>query len=118
MGRALGEFEQLVLFALVALEDEAYGAAVGRLIEERTGREISAGAVYTALERLEGRGLVTSREGEPTPERGGRRRRYYTLEPRGAEELYRSVGVIRAMSEGMMTRLEGLVNEAGGGVGR
>ena len=114
MGRALGEFEQLVLFALVALRDEAYGAAVGRLIEERTGREVSAGAVYTALERLEGRGFVTSREGEPTPERGGRRRRYYALEPGGAEELYRSVDAVRAMSEGVMTRLAELAGEADG----
>lgn len=112
MGRALGEFEQLVLFALVELQEEAYGAAVGRLIEDRTGREISAGAVYTALDRLEARDLITSRDGEPTPERGGRRRRYYTLERRGAEELYRSVKVIRTMSEGLMTRLEHLAGEA------
>lgn len=111
MGRALGEFEQLVLFALLDLEDDAYGAAVGRRIEERTGREVSAGAVYTALERLESRGLVTSREGEPTPERGGRRRKYYAVEPQGAEELYRSVDVIRAMSEGLMGRLEDLAGE-------
>lgn len=114
MGRALGEFEQLILFALVQLEEEAYGAAIGRAIEDRTGRSVSAGAVYTALDRLESRGLVTSRVGEPTPERGGRRRKYYDLQPQGAQELNRSVDVIRAMSEGLMGRLDALTERTGG----
>ena len=108
MGRALGEFEQLILFALLELEDEAYGASIGRAIEERTGRSVSAGAIYTALDRLSARGLVSAEVGEPTPERGGRRRKYYRLEPVGAEELSRSVAVIRSMSEGLMPRLEAL----------
>lgn len=108
MGRALGEFEQLILFALVELEEEAYGASIGRAIERRTGRQVSAGAVYTALDRLAARDLVSSRIGEPTPERGGRRRRYYTLEPTGALELRRSVDVIRSMSEGLLPKLEAL----------
>lgn len=108
MGRALGEFEQLILFALVELEDEAYGAAIGRAIEARTGRTVSAGAIYTALDRLAARGLVTSWVGAPTPERGGRRRKYYGLEPAGAEELSRSVAVIRSMSDGLMPKLEAL----------
>jgi len=111
MGRALGEFEQLILFALVELEDEAYGASIGRAIEARTGREVAAGAIYTALDRLAARGLVTARVGEPTPERGGRRRKYYRLEPAGAVELSRSVDVIRSMSEGLMPRLEALAGE-------
>lgn len=114
MGRALGEFEQLILFALVELEDEAYGAAIGRAIEERTGRQISAGAVYTALERLAARSFVTSEVGGATPERGGRRRRYYRLEPAGAVELSRSVDVIRSMSKGLMPKLESIVEERGG----
>ncbi|MEM7414884.1 MAG: helix-turn-helix transcriptional regulator [Gemmatimonadota bacterium] len=108
MGRALGEFEQLILFALVELEDEAYGAAIGRAIEARTGRSVSAGAIYTALDRLASRGLVTSWVGEPTGERGGRRRKYYGLEPAGAAELSRSVAVIRSMSEGLMPKLEAI----------
>jgi PadR family transcriptional regulator PadR len=111
VGRALGEFEQLILFALVELEDEAYGAAIGRAIEDRTGRNVSAGAVYTALDRLETRGLVTSRVGEPRPQRGGRRRKYYDLEPEGAVELRRSVHVIREMSKGLMGRLATLAEE-------
>jgi DNA-binding PadR family transcriptional regulator len=113
MGRALGEFEQIILFALIELGDDAYGAAVGRAIEARTGRDVSAGAVYTALDRLEARGLVTSRVGEPTAERGGRRKKHYRLEPSGAAELRRSVDLMRAMSEGLLPRLDDLV--AGGG---
>lgn len=114
MGRALGEFEQLILLALVQLEDEAYGASIGRAIEERTGRQVSAGAIYTALDRLGTRGLVTAEVGKPTPERGGRRRKYYRLQPQGAVELRRSVDVIRTMSEGLLPKLETLV---GGGRG-
>lgn len=114
MGRALGEFEQLILLALVQLDEGAYGAAIGRTIEERTGRTVAAGAIYTALDRLAGRGLVTSRVGEPTPERGGRRRKYYTLEPAGAVELSRSVDVIRSMAEGLMPKVEALAAEQPG----
>ena len=111
MGRALGEFEQLVMLALVEIEDDAYGASVGRAIEDRTGREVSAGAVYTALERLVRRGLVTDRVGEPTPERGGRRRRYYRLTAEGAGTLRRAIAVIRSMSDGLLPRLEALEGE-------
>lgn len=108
MGRALGEFEQLILFALVELEDDAYGASIGRAIESRTGREVSAGAIYTALDRLTARGFVTSLVGDPTPERGGRRKKYYTLEPAGAVALSRSVEVFQTMSDGLLPRLEAL----------
>jgi len=111
MGRALGEFEQLVMLALVELDDDAYGASVGRAIEARTGREVSAGAVYTALERLAQRGLVTDRVGEPTPERGGRRRRYFRLTPAGAAQLSRAIAVIRSMSDGLLPKLEALEAE-------
>ena len=114
MGRALGELEQLVLFALVELGEDAYGAAIARSIERRTGRQVSAGAVYTALDRLGKRGFVSSEMGEPTPERGGRRRRYYRLEAEGAAQLDRAVTVIRAMSEGLLGRLERIAEgEAG-----
>jgi len=109
MGRALGEFEQLILFALVELEDEAYGASIARTIENRTGRPVSPGAVYTALDRMETRELVRSQVGEPTPERGGRRKKYYALEPAGALELHRAVDRIKAMSKGLMPKLEGLM---------
>jgi len=112
MGRALGEFEQLILFALVELGDDAYGASIGRAIERRTGREVTAGAVYTALDRLAARGDVSAAVGEPTPERGGRRRKYYRLETQGALALQRSVTVLRDMSDGLITRLEALAEES------
>ena len=114
MSRALGEFEQLILFALVELEEDAYGAAIGREIERRTGRRVSAGAIYTALDRLMTRSLVTAEVGEPTPERGGRRRKYYRLEPAGAIELSRSLDLIRSMSEGLVTKLEAMVGSEPG----
>lgn len=113
MGRALGELEQLILFALVELNQDGYGAAVGRSIEARTGRRISAGAIYTGLDRLETRGLVQSRIGDPTPERGGRRRKHYRLTPEGATALRRSVEVIRVMSDGLLADLDALAQGGG-----
>ena len=105
--RALGEFEQLILFALVALSpEECYGVPIRDVIEQRTGRSVSAGAVYTALERLTTRGFVSSELGEPTAERGGRRKRMYRLEATGARELARSVQTLRVMSEGLLPQLE------------
>lgn len=102
----LGEFEQLLLFALLRLDDRAYGVTIRREIEERTGRGISAGAVYTAMERLEHRGFVSSRLGEPVRVRGGRRRRFYRLEPAGLECLRRSQLAIERMREGLEAYLE------------
>lgn len=100
----LGEFEQLVLFAVLQLDD-AYGMSVRQEIERRTGRSVSAGAVYTTLERLESRGLVASRWGEPTPERGGKRKRYYDLRPAGRQALARSWRAVRAMARGAAPKL-------------
>lgn len=106
MRTRLGEFEQFLLFALLRLGDRAYGITVRREIEERTGRGISAGAVYTAMERLEGRGLVSSRLGEPLRVRGGRRRRFYRLEAAGLESLQRSQLALERMREGLEGYLE------------
>lgn len=105
--RTLGEFEQLILFALLALPPaECYGVPIRELIERRTGRSTSAGAVYTALDRLADRGLVSSTLGEPTAERGGRRKRMYRLETAGARELARAVETLRVMSQGLLPQLE------------
>ena len=109
MTKHLGEFEQLLLFALVRLGDGAYGVALRRDIEDRTGRSISAGAVYTALDRLETRGYVASRLGEPTPMRGGRRKKHYELLPAGAESLHRSYRLMRQMTAGIDAKLAGLL---------
>ena len=105
--RALGEFEQLILFAMLALPpSECYGVPIRELIAQRTGRSPSAGAVYTALDRLAARGLVSSTLGEPTAERGGRRKRIYRLQPAGARELSRSVQTLKVMSQGVLPQLE------------
>lgn len=110
MTRSLGEFEQLILFALLELEADAYGASIGREIERRTGRQVSAGAVYTALERLAARGLVSGEVGGPTPERGGRRRKYYRIEAEGVAQLRRAVDTFRSMSKGLLPKLDAVVD--------
>lgn len=112
MGRALGELEQLILFAVVDLGDDAYGAAIGRSIEARTGRRISAGAIYTALDRLIARGFVRARVGEPTARRGGRRKKLYRIEPEGALELRRSTRTLQDMAEGLLPKLDRLTGES------
>lgn len=99
MAEWLGEFEQVVLFA-VAQVDDAYGATIREEIERRTSRQVSAGAIYTTLDRLEARGLLTSWWGEPTPERGGKRKRHFKLKPAGREALTRSWQAMRAMARG------------------
>lgn len=105
---ALGEFEQLILLALVRLGADAYGATVRREIEEHAGREVSISAVYTTLERLEQKGLVRSRIGEPTPERGGRRRRHFEMLPLGARSLREAYRAISGMTAGIERRLKTL----------
>jgi DNA-binding PadR family transcriptional regulator len=99
MTPTLGEFEQIVLLALVRLGDAAYGVTILREIELRTGRRASLGAIYTTLARLAAKGYVAHRLGEPTPERGGRRKKFYRLEPRGARVLAHSVEALANMIE-------------------
>ena len=97
----LGEFEQLVMFAVMRLDDEAYGGAIRRELLTRAGRDVSPGAIFTTLERLEARGLVTSIYGEPTPERGGRRKRFYRVGAEGRRALAASLETIRRMARGL-----------------
>ena len=94
----LGEFEQLLLLALRGAGAETYGVEIRKSIEERSGRTVSPGAIYTALDRLERRGLVVSRLGEPTPERGGKRKRYYRLEAAGEHLLRESQRALARMA--------------------
>lgn len=105
MNRSLGEFEQALLFALVALGDGATGSAVGEWIERTTGRSRSPGAIHTALERLGARGFVTSELGDPTPVRGGRRRRHYGLTKDGARALKASHDTLTGLADGRLTEL-------------
>jgi DNA-binding PadR family transcriptional regulator len=86
----LGSFEYQILSVLLQQPRDAYGATIQERIKERTGHERSIGALYTALDRLEEKGFVSSWWGEPTPERGGRRKRYYKIEASGAEAVRRS----------------------------
>jgi len=85
--QGLGEFEQMVLLAIVHLEGEAYGIPIVDEIERRTGRTVARAAVYVTLRRLEEKGFVSSRISDPTPERGGKGRRYVKIEPSGARAL-------------------------------
>src|SRR5688572_24053530 len=103
-GEFLGEFEQLVLLALVRLGEGAYGMTVRREIDERTGRDASIGAVYATLDRLEAKGLVRSSIGEPTPERGGRAKRCFTISAEGLRALRRSQQALGRMLEGLPRR--------------
>ena len=84
---SLGEFELMVLLALIRLGDRAYGVPISREIEQRSGREVALGSVYATLERLEDKGLVTSTLGDPTAARGGRAKRYFHLTAQGLTEV-------------------------------
>jgi PadR family transcriptional regulator PadR len=97
----LGEFEQLVLLALVRLGADAYGATIRRDIEARTGRELSISAVYITLSRLETKGFVKSRIGDPTPQRGGRRRKHVVVLPAGRRAIAQACRSFQLMVEGL-----------------
>jgi DNA-binding PadR family transcriptional regulator len=103
---ALGDFEQLVLFGVLRLGDDAYGAAIRQEIHARSGRDVSINAVYTTLDRLEGKGLLRSWIGEPTAQRGGRRRKCYALRPAGETALRHAYHAFTAMALGLERRLE------------
>ena len=108
MDLTLGEFEQLVLIAVLRLGDEAYGATIRREIEERTERRLSISAVYTTLDRLERKGCLRSWIGDPTPQRGGRRRKHFALQPLGARALRSAYNAFGAMTAGLERRLKAL----------
>ena len=100
----LGEFEQLVLFAVLRL-DEASGIGIHDEIEARTGRDVSPGAIYTTLGRLEERGFVTSEVRSPEPGKVGRPRKHYTLERRGARALREAYAGLQALAHGSQQKL-------------
>ena len=97
----LGEFENITLLAVLRLEDRAYGVTVRQEIELRTDREVSIGAVYATLDRLEKKGYATSRQGDPTPERGGRSKRFFRVTAAGVEAVIRTHRALQSMSEGL-----------------
>src|SRR3954467_9313320 len=96
--QSLGDFEQLVLLGVLRLDDGAYGAAIRQEIHARSGRDISINAVYTTLDRLELKGLLRSWVGEPTAQRGGRRRKHYAVRPAGMAALRQAYRAFTAMT--------------------
>jgi PadR family transcriptional regulator PadR len=97
----LGEFEQIVLLALLRLGKTAYGVPVRREIELRTKRSVSVGALYSTLDRLEAKGYVASWFADPSPERGGRSKRFFRVEPLGLKAVRRSQKAMATMLEGL-----------------
>jgi PadR family transcriptional regulator, regulatory protein PadR len=104
----VGEFELLVLLALIRLGNGAYGASIRREIRERTGRDASVGTVYMALGRLEEKKMIASYAGLPTRQRGGRRRKHYLIDTRGEEALGRAYRALSALAEGIESDLSRL----------
>ena len=106
VARGLGEFEQLLLFAVLRLGGRAYGVRISQEILLATGKEVSAGAVYTGLDRLQSHGYVSSYHVESTQSRRGRPRKYYRVEPEGAQVLASTYGNITRMAEGTLDHLQ------------
>lgn len=100
-GNYLGEFEHIVLLALLRLGERPYGMRIRQEIERRTGRSVAIGAVYATLDRMERKGYVSSWLGEPTAERGGRAKRFFRIEGEGARALRRSEDALGRMRLGL-----------------
>ena len=101
----LGELEQIVLLAVLRVAPNAYGVPIRLEIEERTGRSLTVGALYRTLDRLEHKGYVASWFGDPTPERGGRSKRYFRVRPAGVRALRASRDALDAMWDGLEPRV-------------
>ncbi len=97
----LGEFEQLVLLAILRLRENAYGVTIRAELADRAGRTVAPGALYTALERLETKGLITSHMSDPTPQRGGRAKRHVTVTAAGVEALTRALQAYERLLDGL-----------------
>jgi DNA-binding PadR family transcriptional regulator len=101
----LGEFEQVVLLAILRLGEEAYAVTIRDEILACTGREVSRGSIYITLDRLETKGYLKSWFGDPTPERGGRAKRYYALRPRAVDALKEGRRALVALWRGLEAKL-------------
>lgn len=107
----IGEFEQLVLLALLRLGDQAYGVPITEEIQRRAKRDVALASVYKTLDRLEQKGLVASTLGQPTAARGGRRKKYFRLQPAGLQALRASIHAIRNLASGLGYQLDPLEEE-------
>jgi PadR family transcriptional regulator PadR len=107
LATVLGTFEQAILLALVRLRDEAYGRAILKDTQERLQRDVAAGAVYSTLDRLEAKGLISSRLGSGTIARAGRPRRYYTIERPGLAALNESRAAVDTIWHGVRWPVKG-----------
>jgi PadR family transcriptional regulator, regulatory protein PadR len=105
---SLGEFEQVVLLAILRLDENAYGVTIRNEIQECTGRNTAPGALYNTLDRLEEKGMVSSRLGEATPQRGGRPKRLYTVSQDGVAAVARAQRAYQALLKNLM--LPGVVH--------
>ncbi len=101
-GSNLGEFEILVLVTILRLGQNAYGISIRDELDQRAGRQVSIGALYATLERLQRKGLIRSRHGEPTAERGGRAKKYFHLEAEGERRLRHSLQALASMTDGVI----------------
>ena len=106
-GEFLGEFEQMVILAILRLGSDAYGMTVRRELEKTAGRKVTFGTVYGTLERLEAKGFVTSSHAAPEPVRGGRARRYFQVKPAGELALARARDMMGRMWDGVQLAPEG-----------
>jgi DNA-binding PadR family transcriptional regulator len=102
----LGEFELMILLALIRLGDDAYGVPISKELLQTTGREVALGSVYAALDRLQQKELVSSTVGDPTPTRGGRAKRYFRVTRKGMREVQLTRTALTSLWRGL-PRLEG-----------
>ena len=102
----LGEFEYAVLLAILHIEQDAYAVPIRELIESRTGRPVARGALYTGLDRLESKGCLKSRMGDPSVERGGKARRYYTVTAAGLKAIRATHEAFSSLTKGLEAILD------------
>lgn len=102
----LGEFEYAVMLAVLHLDEDAYAVPMRELIERRTGRPVARGALYTGLDRLESKGCLKSRMGDPSDERGGKARRYFTVTPAGMKAIRATHESLANLTKGLESLLE------------
>jgi DNA-binding PadR family transcriptional regulator len=102
----LGEFEYAVMLAVLHLEEDAYAVPIRELIEQRTGRPVARGALYTGLDRLESKSCLKSRMGDPSEERGGKARRYFSVTPAGMKAIRATHESLSNLTRGLEALLE------------